>query len=118
MRFPCVFGEFNSLFSRLLSFSYPFGFYLLFHSTDDHTYVLRLGVVYLAYSYIHTYAVTVIFMMMIMMIIIIIIIDLRNKKRHNRHSYLSKPNIRTIKSRKINLGDKFYVRKKQDIALV
>jgi len=58
------------------------------------------------------------FVMMMMIIIIIIIIGLRNKKRHNRHSYFSKPNIRTIKSRKINLRDKFYVRKKQEISLV
>jgi len=58
-------------------------------------------------------------MMMVIIIIIIIIIitiiSLRNYWGH--HSYISKPNIRTIKSRKINLGDKFYIWKKQEIAL-
>jgi hypothetical protein len=70
------------------------------------------------YLYRHVMMMMMIIIMMMMMmiimmiIIIIIIIGLRNEKPHNRHPYISKTNIRTIKSSKIILGDKFYVRKK------
>lgn len=50
----------------------------------------------------------------VMMMVIMIIIGLRNEKRHNGHPYINKPNIKMIKSRKINLGDKFYVREKKN----
>jgi hypothetical protein len=53
-----------------------------------------------------------------MMMIIIIIIGLRNEKRHNGHPYISQPNIRTIKSRKMNLGESFMYGEKQEIALL
>ena len=105
-RFPCVFGEFNSFFSRLLSFGYPFCFSLII-SLYGWTYLRPLlrctlfSLLICSYLCCHV---------IIIIIIIIIIISLRNEKRHSRHPYISKPNIKTIKSRKINFGDKFYIR--------
>jgi len=46
-----------------------FVFHLLFHSTDEHTYVLCLGVLYLAYSYVHTYAVTLLLLLLLLLLL-------------------------------------------------
>jgi len=122
LRFLCVFDEFNFLLSRLLSFSYPCCL-LLIISLYGWPY-LSLSLRYTLFSllicsYLCCHVMIVIMMMMMMttIIIVIIIIGLRNEKRHSRHPYISQPNIRTIKSMKISLGDSFMYGKNKKLRL-